>query len=78
MHSRFYEINVLYFVIDFWDLLLESRIKLQNALNTVNQFPQYEYFDQLIKNLSDDFEKNTQSISEESKSNLILKPLKVS
>ena len=48
-------------------MLLESRIKLQNALNTVNQFPQYDCFDKLIKNLSNEFKKNNLRTKEESK-----------
>lgn len=41
--------------LDFWDVLVEGRVKMQNLLNTVNQFPQFDYFNDMLKNIDFDF-----------------------
>jgi hypothetical protein len=48
-------------------MLLETRVKLQNILNLVNQFPQHDMYDEILQNLNPDLKKNTELILKESK-----------
>ncbi|CAF0752490.1 unnamed protein product [Brachionus calyciflorus] len=57
--------------LNFWDNLVESRVRLQNVLNTVNQYPQYDKFDKIIQNLSDDFKSSNDSLIKENQESII-------
>jgi len=52
----------------FWEFLLETRVKLQNVLSVVNQFPQHDNFENVLDELQpEDLKKNTVDILNESK-----------
>jgi hypothetical protein len=51
----------------FWEYLLEARVKLQNVLNVVNQFPQHDNYERIIASLKPDLKNNTLEVLNESK-----------
>lgn len=57
---------------EFWEILLETRVKLQNVLSTVNQFPQLDTYETVLNSLKPEMKKNTQEILNESKPDLSL------
>jgi len=55
----------------FWEFLLETRVKLQNVLNVVNQFPQHNNYDEVLDSLNSDMKKSTGEILNENKKTLL-------
>lgn len=51
--------------------MVETRVRLQNVLNIVNQFPQHENFDEIFENLSTEFKSNHDAQIQQSKKNKI-------
>jgi len=47
-------------------MLLETRVKLQNLLNLVNQFPQHDSYDGILQNFSPDLKESTEVTLKES------------
>ena len=55
----------------FWEFLLETRVKLQNVLNVVNQFPQHNNYDEVLDSLNSDMKKSTEEVLNESIKNFL-------
>lgn len=53
---------------DFWDLLLDTRIKMQPMINAANQFPQHGKYQEIHQSLLGNSDND--AITNESKSNL--------
>ena len=51
----------------FWEFLLETRVKFQNVLNVVNQFPQFDLYSQALNSMKPDMKKSTEDVLNESR-----------
>ncbi len=53
--------------LDLWEMLLETRVKLQNILNIVNMFPQNKTYENIFQSLKPEVKATTNEIIQESK-----------
>jgi hypothetical protein len=53
--------------LDLWDLLLETRVKLQNIVSIVNQYPQYDSFNEIVQKSNQTEDSSVKETMKESK-----------
>ncbi len=57
---------MFFLYLGLWENLLETRVKLQNALNVVNQFPQHDCFKEALNSLKPEIKEKTDELIKES------------